>query len=48
MGKARLVSIVETLVVYSGIPWTQYLPSQSQGFNPQLVQIHRKISVRLP
>ena len=47
-GKARLVSIVGTLVVYSGIPQMQDLPSRSQGLNPQLVQLHRKISIPLP
>ena len=47
-GKARLVSIVGTLVVYSGIPQTPDLPSLSQGFNPQLAQLHRKISIPLP
>ena len=46
--KTRLVSIVGTLVVYSGIPQMQDLPSQSLGFNVRLVQLHRKISIPLP
>ena len=46
--KARLVSDIETLIVYSGIPQTQGLPSRSWGFNSQLVLLHRKICVSLP
>ena len=45
--KARSVSIVGTLIVYSGIPQRLDLPSQSWGFNPWLVQLHGKISIPL-
>ena len=46
--KARLVSDVETLIVYSGIPQTQDLPSRSWGFDSQLVLLHGKICISLP
>ena len=46
--KARPVSVVGALVVYSSIPQTQGLPSRSWGFNPWLVQLQREISVPLP
>ena len=45
--KARLFSVVGTLIVYSDIPQTQDLPSQSWGLNLQLVQLHGEISLPL-
>ena len=46
--KARLVSVVVTLIVYLGIPQMQDLPNQSWGFNPRLVQLQGKIPLPLP
>ena len=41
------VSILGTVVVYSGIPQMQGLPSQFWGFNPLLLRLLREISLSL-
>ena len=45
--KAGLVSAV-TLIIYSDIPQTQDVLSQSQRINPQPVQVQGGISAPLP
>ena len=43
--KARLVSVVGTLVVYSDMPQMQDLLTRLQGSNPRLVLLQGEISV---
>lgn len=47
VAKARFLTVVLAIVVHSDIPQMQGLPSQSWRFYPQLVQLHREISVHL-
>ena len=46
--KARLVSVVEALTVYSDIPLVQDLSSWLQGFDLWHVQVDREISIPSP